>query len=65
MTNMTPIEIIKKLKDKGISAAEIASAVDCTVYYINKIASGERKNPNYQIVDKLRDFYSKAGLQHK
>ena len=57
---MKPEEIIKKLRDSGFSSAEIAKEADCTVYYINKILSGERKNPSYQIVDKLRSMYSQS-----
>ncbi|UOO77953.1 helix-turn-helix domain-containing protein [Neisseria sp. Dent CA1/247] len=54
---MTPRKIINELKANGVSTAEIAQAANCTVHYINKIASGKRLSPSYQIVDKLRDFY--------
>ncbi len=55
---MKPSELIKKLKDAGIGTAEIAKKTGCSIYYINKMATGERKNPSYQIVDKLRELYS-------
>ncbi|WP_281785675.1 helix-turn-helix domain-containing protein [Uruburuella suis] len=55
---MKPSEIIKKLQSKGISSAEIAKRAGCSVFYVNKIASGERENPSYQIVDRLRALYA-------
>ena len=55
---MKPSELIKKLRDAGIGTAEIVKETGCSTYYINKIAAGERKNPSYKIVDKLRELYS-------
>lgn len=55
---MKPSEIIKKLQSKGVSSAEIAKRAGCSVFYVNKIASGERENPSYQIVDRLRALYA-------
>lgn len=57
---MTPQQIIADLKTKGITNAEIAKAANCTIHYISKIRSGERKHPNYQIVDNLRAFHKKV-----
>ena len=55
---MKPSEIIKKLQSKGVSSAEIAKRVGCSVFYVNKISRGERENPSYQIVDRLRALYA-------
>ena len=52
----TPQEIIHDLK-KTMSRHEIAKHVGCSPEFINKLANGERKNPRYQIVDKLRKIH--------
>lgn len=52
----TPQEIIHDLK-KTMSGHEIAKHVECSPEFINKLANGERKNPRYQIVDKLREIH--------
>lgn len=51
----TPQEIVVFLRQHK-SSLEIAKAVGCSQELINKIASGERQNPRYQIMDGLRDL---------
>ncbi|OFO27199.1 hypothetical protein HMPREF3052_09250, partial [Neisseria sp. HMSC056A03] len=51
----TPQEIVVFLRQYK-SSLEIAKAVGCSQELINKIASGERQNPRYQIMDGLRDL---------
>lgn len=51
----TPREIVVFLRQYK-SSLEIAKAVGCSQELINKIASGERQNPRYQIMDGLRDL---------
>ena len=51
----TPQEIVAYLRQYK-SSLEIAKAVGCSQELINKMASGERKNPRYQIMDGLRDL---------
>ena len=56
---MNPIDVIKKLKEAGVKTSTIAKEAGCTVEAINKILSGERKRPNYILVDNLRNYYAK------
>lgn len=51
----TPQEIVVFLRQYK-SSLEIAKAVGCSQELINKISSGERQNPRYQIMDGLRDL---------
>lgn len=51
----TPQEVVAYLRQYK-SSLEIAKAVGCSQELINKMASGERKNPRYQIMDGLRNL---------
>jgi len=59
---MTPEEIINSLKEKGLSTKQISKFVGCANEYINMIGRGERKRPNYIVVDRLRMLLSKPAL---
>lgn len=52
---MTPQEIISDLRSHGMTIKQIADAAGCSIWYVSKIQSGERKEPSYVIVDKLRE----------
>lgn len=60
----TPKEIVAYLRQHK-SSLEIAKAVGCSQELINKIASGERQNPRYQIMDGLRDLAKAVKKERK
>ena len=59
---MTPEEIINSLKEKGLSTKQISKFVGWANEYINMIGRGERKRPNYIVVDRLRLLLSRPAL---
>lgn len=60
----TPQEIVAYLRQYK-SSFEIAKAVGCSQELINKMASGERQNPRYQIMDGLRDLVKTVLAERK
>ena len=54
---MSPREIISDLRSRGMTIKQIAEAAGCSIWYVSKIQNGERKEPSYVIVDRLREFH--------
>lgn len=61
---MTPENLIKELKEKGISNREIAENIGCTRFYVDKLGNGSRKIPSYIVMDKLRAFHQQICGKH-
>lgn len=64
---MTPENLIKELKEKGIPNKEIAENIGCTRFYVDKLGNGTRREPSYIVMDKLRELHRKHchGVNHE
>lgn len=60
--NKSPQEIVNELSDLGETDASIASATGCDRSTINRIRSGDVKNPRWNVLQPLLALYTEKTL---
>jgi len=58
---LTPAEIDRQLRH--MEAKPIAEALDLSIQTIYRIKRGENKNPSYDTILKLSDYFIKRGIE--
>ena len=54
-------QLIRDLKDAGLTQAEIASAIGVTQPTVSDLANGKIKNTSFAIGDKLKKLHARKG----